>query len=288
MTGRIILGKPISDKIRATVKNQVDDFKKKDGFNPRITSIIIGSNPEAHLYLRLRDKACGTVGIESVHEELPEDVTEKEVINIIKKHNSDGRIHGILIQFPLPSGLSVENIMNSIEPGKDVEGFTPENLGNLMIGNEFLVPCTPLAVIKILEHEDINLEGKHVVIVNHSTVVGKPLTALCLNRNATVSIAHVYTKNLVEITQQADILITAAGVPGLITKDHIKDGAGVIDVSIVNTSDGVTGDILSSEVQQKAAFITPVPGGVGPVTVACALSNMMKTAEHVAGATEDE
>ena len=288
MIGRIILGKPISDKIRATVKNQVDDFKKKYGFNPMITSIIIGSNPEARLYLRLRDKACAAVGIESIHEELAEDVTEKEVINIIKKHNSDGRIHGILIQFPLPSGLSVENIMNSIEPGKDVEGFTPENLGNLMIGNEFLVPCTPLAVIKILEHEDINLEGKHVVIVNHSTVVGKPLTALCLNRNATVSIAHVYTKNLVEITQQADILITAAGVPGLITKDHIKDGAGVIDVSIVNTSDGVTGDILSSEVQQKAAFITPVPGGVGPVTVACALSNMMKTAEHVAGATEDE
>jgi methylenetetrahydrofolate dehydrogenase (NADP+) / methenyltetrahydrofolate cyclohydrolase len=288
MTGRIILGKPISDKIRATVKNQVDDFKKKYGFNPMITSIIIGANPEARLYLRLRDKACAAVGIESIHEELPEDVTEKEVINIIKKHNSDGRIHGILIQFPLPSGLSVENIMNSIEPGKDVEGFTPENLGNLLIGNEFLVPCTPLAVIKILEHEDINLEGKHVVIVNHSTVVGKPLTALCLNRNATVSIAHVYTKNLLEITRQADILITAAGVPGLITKDHIKDGTGVIDVSIVNTSDGVTGDIRPSEVQQKAAFITPVPGGVGPVTVACALSNMMKTAEHLAGATENE
>jgi len=288
MTGRIVYGKPIADKMKETVKDQVEEFRKKYGYSPRITSIIVGDNAEARLYLRLRDKACAAVGIESIHEELSEDATEEELISIIKKNNSDDNVHGILIQFPLPPRFSVNRIMNILEPGKDVEGFTPENLGNLFIGNEFLVPCTPLAVMKILEHEHITIQGKHVVIVNHSTVVGKPLSALCLNRNATVSVAHVYTPDLKKITRQADVLITAAGVPGLITSDHVKKDACVIDVSIVNTKDGVTGDVVRDEVLEKAIFITPVPGGVGPVTIASALSNMMKTAEYIAGASYDE
>ena len=287
MTGRIISGKIIADEIKDSVKIQVERFKKTYETNPRIMSILIGDNSEARLYLKLRDKACNNVGINSLHTELSDDIQEKELITIIKKNNEDKSIHGILIQFPLPPQLSVETIMNAIDPRKDVEGFTSKNLGNILLGNEFLVPCTPLAVLKILEHEKIELQGKHVVIVNHSTVVGKPLTALCLNRNATVSVAHVYTKDLQRITSQADILVTAAGVPNLITANHVKEGAGVIDVSIVKTSDGITGDVVYSEVLEKAAFVTPVPGGVGPVTVACALSNMMKTAVSVAEATKD-
>ena len=287
MTGRSILGKIIADEIKDSVKIQVERFKKTYETNPRIMSILIGDNSEARLYLKLRDKACNNVGINSLHTELSDDIQEKELITIIKKNNEDKSIHGILIQFPLPPQLSVETIMNAIDPRKDVEGFTSKNLGNILLGNEFLVPCTPLAVLKILEHEKIELQGKHVVIVNHSTVVGKPLTALCLNRNATVSVAHVYTKDLQRITSQADILVTAAGVPNLITANHVKEGAGVIDVSIVKTSDGITGDVVYSEVLEKAAFVTPVPGGVGPVTVACALSNMMKTAVSVAEATKD-
>lgn len=287
MTGRIIQGKTIADNIKLRVKSEVDSFKQQYGYPPRILSIIIGNNPEAHLYLKLRDTACKAVGIESIHEVLSSSSSESELLDIIKKNNSCNDIHGLLIQFPLPSHFSLETIMNTISPDKDVEGFTPRNLGNLLIGHEQLVPCTPLAVIEILDHEHIDLKGKHVVIVNHSTVVGKPLTALCLNRNATVSVAHVYTKDLMNITKQADILITAAGVPGLITVDHVKKECVVIDVSIVKTKEGVSGDVVLSDILEKVSCVTPVPGGVGPVTVACALSNMMRTARCIAEGQRD-
>jgi len=277
MTGRIVSGKIIANDMKETVKDQVNTLKKTYGLTPKILSIIVGKNPEAQLYLKLRDKACSDVGINSVRKELSEDISEKELRDIIEEINDDEKIHGILIQLPLPTYISVETIMNVIDPKKDVEGLSPKNLGNILIGNEFLVPCTPLAVMKILEHEHVDIKGRHVVIVNHSNVVGKPLTALCLNRNATVSICHVFTKNLSEMTSQADVLISAAGVPGLITKDHVKDGACVIDVAMVQTALGFCGDVVSSEVLKKASFITPVPGGVGPVTVACALSNMVMT-----------
>ncbi|MDG6228977.1 MAG: bifunctional 5,10-methylenetetrahydrofolate dehydrogenase/5,10-methenyltetrahydrofolate cyclohydrolase [Candidatus Thermoplasmatota archaeon] len=288
MTGRIIQGRPIAEKIKDTVKSEVDSFKQLYGYIPSILSIIIGDNPEAHLYLKLRDNACRTVGIKSLHEVLSSDTSENELLDIIKENNASNNIHGMLIQFPLPPHFSLNRIMNTLSPDKDVEGFTPRNLGNLLIGTEHLVPCTPLAVIEILDHEQIDLQGKHVVIVNHSTVVGKPLTALCLNRNATVTVAHVYTQDLMKMTQQADILITAAGVPGLITSHHIKKDCMVIDVSIVKTNEGVSGDVVFSEVLEKASWVTPVPGGVGPVTVACALQNMMRTASIIAKGSNDE
>ncbi|MFH1013219.1 MAG: bifunctional 5,10-methylenetetrahydrofolate dehydrogenase/5,10-methenyltetrahydrofolate cyclohydrolase [Thermoplasmatota archaeon] len=277
MTGRIVTGKNIAEDIKNKVKNQVRILKDSKGITPRILSILVGNNPEAQLYLRLRDKGCIDVGISSIRKELSNDISEEELLDVIKESNEDENIHGILIQYPLPVHISMERIMKSIDPDKDVEGLTPSNLGNILIGHELLVPCTPLAVMKILEHEHVDIKGRHVVIVNHSNIVGKPLTALCLNRNATVSTCHVFTKNLSEMTSQADVLISAAGVPGLITQNHVKEGACVIDVAMVQTADGFCGDVVSSEVLKKASFITPVPGGVGPVTVACALSNMVMT-----------
>jgi len=276
MSVKIIDGRKIAEKIRSNVKDEVEDLKNKYKIVPNITTIKIGSDPESDLYLRLRNKACEKVGITSSHLEFPSDVSEEKVLDSIKKLNKDKKVHGILIQFPIPKHLLPKNLINALDPKKDVEGFTPFNMGRTLIGDEYIIPCTPFAVLKILEEEKTQLKGKNVVIVNHSTVVGKPLAALFLNRNSTVAITHVFTKNLKEYTKKADILVTAAGVPGLIKEEHIKPDAFVIDVGIVKTKTGVTGDVDES-VHKVAGKITPVPGGVGPVTVACSLINMIKT-----------
>ena len=276
MSVKIIDGRKIAEKIRSNVKDEVEDLKNKYKIFPNITTIKIGSDPESDLYLRLRNKACEKVGITSSHLEFPSDVSEEKVLDSIKKLNKDKKVHGILIQFPIPKHLLPKNLINALDPKKDVEGFTPFNMGRTLIGDEYIIPCTPFAVLKILEEEKTQLKGKNVVIVNHSTVVGKPLAALFLNRNSTVAITHVFTKNLKEYTKKADILVTAAGVPGLIKEEHIKPDAFVIDVGIVKTKTGVTGDVDES-VHKVAGKITPVPGGVGPVTVACSLINMIKT-----------
>jgi len=276
MSAKIIDGRKIAEKIRNDVKEEVEDLKNKYKIVPNITTIKIGSDPESDLYLRLRNKACEKVGIISTNLEFPSDVSEEKVLDSIKKLNKDKKVHGILIQFPIPKHLSAKNLINALDPKKDVEGFTPFNMGRTLIGDEYIIPCTPLAVLKILEEEKTQLKGKNVVLVNHSTVVGKPLAALFLNRNSTVVVTHVFTKNLKEFTKKADILVTAAGVPGLIKEEHIKPDAFVIDVGIVKTKTGVTGDVDAS-VHKIAGKVTPVPGGVGPVTVACSLINMIKT-----------
>ena len=178
---------------------------------------------------------------------------------------------------PIPDHISPNKLMSTIDPKKDVEGFNPYNMGKTLIGDEYIVPCTPLAILTILKHEKIDLEGKEIVIINHSTVVGKPLTALLLNRNATVTVCHIFTKDTKQHSSNADIIITATGIPGLITKDYVKSGAFVIDVGIAEKKDGICGDVNFNSVQEKAGKITPVPGGVGPVTIACSLKNMLKT-----------
>jgi len=198
------------------------------------------------------------------------------LIKKIKELNKDNSVHGVLIQMPLPGHISSSKIFEVLNPLKDVEGFTAINMGRILIGDEFIVPCTPLAVLKILENEKIDLKGKDVVILNHSTVVGKPLTALFLNRNASVSTVHVFTKDLKSYTKNADILVSATGVSGIIKKEHVKQDSFVIDVGIIQTKSGVTGDV-DDLVTEVAGRITPVPGGVGPVTVACSLINMVKT-----------
>ncbi|MCK5031309.1 MAG: bifunctional 5,10-methylenetetrahydrofolate dehydrogenase/5,10-methenyltetrahydrofolate cyclohydrolase, partial [Thermoplasmatales archaeon] len=244
---------------------------------PSIATIKIGEDQTSALYLKLRDNACKKAGIVSNHLEFPQDVSENKILRSISRLNKDKSVHGILIQFPIPGHISSDKLMNAIDPKKDVEGFTPYNMGRTLIGDEHIVPCTPLSVLTILEHENMDLKGKDIAIINHSNVVGKPLSALFLNRNATVSVCHVFTKDAKQYTSRADVLVTATGIPRIITSDYVKKNAFVIDVGIVNTKDGICGDVDFDSVKEKAGKITPVPGGVGPVTVACSLINMIKT-----------
>ena len=277
MTAKIIDGRRIAEDIRKKISREVDELESKYKTIPNIATIKIGSDPSSELYLKLRDNACREAGIKSNHLEFSKDISEDEILRSIEQLNNDSKIHGILIQYPIPSHISSDKLMKTVDPNKDVEGFNPFNMGRTLIGDEQIVPCTPLAVLTILEYENTNLKGRDMVIVNHSNVVGKPLAALFLNRNATVSVCHVFTKDIKEYTINADILVTATGKPKLITVDHVKKGAFVIDVGIVQTKDGVCGDVDFESVKEKAGKITPVPGGVGPVTIACALRNMVKT-----------
>jgi len=277
MTAEIVNGRKIAEGIRKKISEEVKKLESKYKIVPNITTIKIGDDPSSAIYLRLRDKACEEVGINSIHLEFPKDVSEEEVLKGIVRLNNDDKVHGILIQFPVPEHLSADKLVNALDPKKDVEGFNPQNMGRTLINDEYIVPCTPLSVLTILEHEKINLEGKDIVIINHSNVVGKPLTALFLNRNATVSVCHVFTKDMKSYSSKADILVTATGLPKFIKSEHIKKGAFVIDVGIVKTKDGICGDVDFESVKNKAGKITPVPGGVGPVTVACSLINMLKT-----------
>jgi methylenetetrahydrofolate dehydrogenase (NADP+)/methenyltetrahydrofolate cyclohydrolase len=277
MTARIVNGRDIATEIQKKIAEDVRQLKKKYTVDPLIVTISIGQNASSELYLKLRTAACNKVGINTKRLHFEKNVSEATILQTIQNLNNDPTVHGIFIQYPVPSHLRSHTLMQAVPAKKDVEGFNPENLGRTLIGDEELVPCTPLSVLTILEHEHITLKGKDVVIVNHSNVVGKPLAALLLNRNATVAICHVFTQNLKQYSSNADILITGAGVLNLITKDYIKNNATVIDVGIVETNDGIHGDVDIESVKEKAALLTPVPGGVGPVTIACSLSNMVKT-----------
>lgn len=280
MTATIVNGRGIAQEMRKNIACEVQQLKKKYQKEPMMATLVVGQNPSSELYLRLRTTACTEVGINSKIIRFKEDVSEDTLLQAIETLNKDSLIHGILIQYPAPLHLSSNALMRAVAASKDVEGFNPENLGRTLIGDEDLVPCTPLSVLTILKHEQIPLKGKDIVIVNHSTIVGKPLAALLLNRDATVSICHVFTRDVKKYTSQADILITGAGVENLITKEHIKEHACIIDVGIVETKEGVRGDVDTTSVKEKAGILTPVPGGVGPVTIACALSNMVRIFRH--------
>jgi len=277
MTAKIIDGRKIAEKIKKESSIELENLYNKYNIKANITTIKIGNDSSSDLYLKLRDKACKEIGIISNHLEFPDDVAELEIIRSLKKLNSDDRIHGILIQFPIPNHITANNLFNTITSSKDVEGFNPHNIGKTLIGDESIIPCTPLAVLKILEYEKEKIEGKDIVIINHSNIVGKPLAILLLNRNATTSICHVFTKNLKDYTKKADILITAIGKPNMITKDFVKEGSFIIDVGISKNKKGITGDVDFNSVKDKINKITPVPGGVGPITVACSINNMIKT-----------
>ena len=280
MTAEIINGREIAEKIKQMVKITVEEIQEKHHTQPNITTIKIGEDPASNLYLKLRDKACEKVGINSEHVFYSTKVEETEVINKIHELNQDPEVHGILIQFPVPEHISQDDLVNAIDPKKDVEGLTPYNMGKTLLGDETIIPCTPLAVIKILEHEKISLKGKDITVINHSNIVGKPLAALFLNRNATVTVCHVFTKDLKRHTEKADIIVTAAGVKELIKKELIREGCFIIDVAIITSDDGICGDVDLKDVRAKAGKVTPVPGGVGPVTVACSLLNMIKTYQN--------
>jgi methylenetetrahydrofolate dehydrogenase (NADP+)/methenyltetrahydrofolate cyclohydrolase len=284
----IVNGKKIAEEIHKENKSKLNKLITKYKIYPTITTIKIGDDLTSNLYLKLRDNACKKTGIISKHVEFSENVSELEILRTIKNLNNDKKNHGILIQFPIPKQISSYKLINSIDPNKDVEGFNPHNIGNLLNGNEYLVPCTPLSVLKILEYTNTIIEGKNIVIVNHSNIVGKPLSILLLNRNATVSVCHVFTDNTKRYTKKADILISATGIPKLITLDHVKKNSFVIDVGIVKTKDGICGDVDFDNVKIIVDKITPVPGGVGPVTVACSIINMIKTYKNCIGDKTNE
>ena len=250
------------------------------GIIPGLATVLVGENPASQMYIRLKHSACSRVGIRSENVVLPPESTETDLIARIQELNSRSDINGILLQLPLPRGLSPQKAMMTIRPEKDVDGFHPQNMGALLLGAEKLVPCTPLGIIYALERLGKKLEGAEVVIVGHSNVVGKPLAAMMLNRNATVQVCHVFTRDLARHTRDAEILVVAAGVPGLIKKEMVKSGAYVFDVGINRVGDKTVGDVDYDQVSEVAGAITPVPGGVGPLTVAMLLRQTLLATEN--------
>ena len=274
----IINGKALAGEVEAEALQRAKKLAEK-GIVPGLATVLVGENPASQMYIRLKHSACSRAGIRSENVLLPESSTEEEIIAKIEELSLREDINGILLQLPLPGGLNPQRAMMSILPEKDVDGFHPRNMGALLLGAERLVPCTPLGIIYALERLDKKLEGTEVVIVGHSNVVGKPLAAMMLNRNATVQVCHVFTRDLAEHTRDADILVVAAGVPGLIKKEMVRPGAYVFDVGINRVGDKTVGDVDYEAVYQIAGAITPVPGGVGPLTVAMLLRQTLNATE---------
>lgn len=280
MTATIISGKELSEIKRREVKAEVDALLEK-GITPGLAVIIVGNDPASLTYVNGKQRACQEVGIHSELISLPEDIHEDELLAKIAELNKDERIDGILVQLPLPSQINELAVIEAISPNKDVDGFHPINIGRMMTGQPCFLPCTPFGIVEMVKSTQIGIEGKHVVVVGRSNIVGKPVGQLFLNEHATVTYCHSRTKNLQAITTQADILIVAVGQAHLIRKEHIKEGAVVIDVGIHRLENGkLTGDVHFEEAKEKAAYITPVPGGVGPMTITMLLYNTVLSARR--------
>jgi methylenetetrahydrofolate dehydrogenase (NADP+)/methenyltetrahydrofolate cyclohydrolase len=275
----IIDGKALASDVEVETRERAKKLAER-GIIPGLATVLVGENPASQMYIRLKHSACSRVGIRSENVVLPPESTEIDLIARIQELNSRSDINGILLQLPLPRGLSPQKAMMTIRPEKDVDGFHPQNMGSLLLGAEKLVPCTPLGIIYALEKLGKKLEGAEVVIVGHSNVVGKPLAAMMLNRNATVQVCHVFTRDLARHTREAEILVVAAGVPGLIKKEMVKSGAYVFDVGINRVGDKTVGDVDYDQVSEVAGAITPVPGGVGPLTVAMLLRQTLLATEN--------
>ena len=273
----IIDGKKEAANLREEIKNEILEIKKKTNKNPNLTVILIGDFTPSQIYVRNKEKNSTEVGITSNVIKYPKEVKEKEVLDKINELNNDKNISGILVQLPLPEQISKEKIINAIDPKKDVDGFNPINVGNLASGYKSIVPCTPLGCLLLIKKFEKNLSGKHAVIIGRSNLNGKPMAQLLLKENCTVTVVHSKTKNLKEECLKADILVAAVGKANMITKDMVKQGAVIIDVGVNRTSEGLVGDV-SSDVKKVASQITPVPGGVGPMTVVMLMSNTVKSA----------
>lgn len=281
MAAQIIDGKLISSQIKDELKEKTALLKEK-GIEVTLAVILVGEDPASQVYVRNKKKACEYIGFRSLSYELPTDTTQDELLKLIDELNGRGDVDGILVQMPLPKHIDEKTVINAISPSKDVDGFHPMNVGALCIGEKGFVSCTPAGVIQLLKRGcdgKINIAGKECVIVGRSNIVGKPMSLLMLRENATVTIAHSRTKNLEEVCKRADILIAAVGKAGMITKDHVKEGAVVIDVGINRNEDGkLCGDVKFDEVSEIASAITPVPGGVGPMTIAMLMNNCYEAA----------
>lgn len=280
MSAKIIDGKKISAAIREDIKKQSRELFEKTGIKPGLAVIIVGENLASQVYVRNKRRACEEVGFYSEVHELSSDITMNELTTKIKEIINNDKIHGILVQLPLPDHLDEKHILSLIPPEKDVDAFHPQNVGKIMIGDPLLLPCTPAGVMKMLEYEKIDVCGKECVVVGRSNIVGKPMAMLLLRENGTVTICHSKTKNLAEVTRRADILISAVGKARFITDDMVSDGAVVIDVGMNRDENGkLCGDVDFESVSKKASAITPVPGGVGVMTVTMLLENTLRAAK---------
>ena len=276
----IIDGKALAKKIRQELKVECDALKEK-GINPKLAVIMVGDNPASKVYVRNKSRACEEIGIEYEEFLLQDNIKQEELIDLIKKLNEDKTINGILLQSPIPEHLNINEAFKTITYRKDVDGFTPSSVGKLCIGEDTFISCTPYGVIKMFEEYNIDLTGKNVVILGRSNIVGKPLIQCCLAKNATVTVCHSKTKNIEEYTKKADVLIAAIGKAKFVTKDMVKKGVVIIDVGINRNEQGkLVGDVDFENVEPLASYITPVPGGVGPMTIAMLMNNVIKAAKE--------
>ena len=278
---QLIDGKSLANKVQVSVAKEVEQLKQEKNIVPGLAVILIGDDPASHAYVKMKAKACEKVGFYSITHSMPDAISQDEIIATIEMMNNNPRIDGILVQLPLPKHVDTDKILEVIDPKKDVDGFHAYNVGRLVTNLDSFVACTPLGVMKMFEEYSIDLEGKDVCVVGASNIVGKPMAALLLNANATVTVTHIFTKDLKAHTSQADIVIVGVGVPGLIKEDMVKDGAIVIDIGINRIENGsLVGDVDFKNVSSKCSYITPVPGGVGPMTIAMLLSNTLKSAKQ--------
>lgn len=272
----ILDGKELSKKIKIQLKLEVETLKNKTGKTPKLAVVLVGDDPASAIYVKNKKNACKFVGITSEVKVLDKSTTQTELESVLSTLNSDKTVNGILLQLPLPNGLNERQALNCINPQKDVDGLTTVNMGKLLTNEQGLTPCTPTGIMELFNEYNINLDGKHVVIINRSLLVGKPLEQMLLHKNATVTICHSHTKNIESLTKNADIIVTAVGKKNFLTKSMVKKNATIIDVAIVRDENGICGDADFKMLVKKAEFITPVPGGVGPLTIAMLLKNTIK------------
>jgi len=277
---QLIDGKSLALKVQNSVSSQVESLKQEKNIVPGLAVILVGDDPASHAYVKMKAKACEKVGFYSITHNMPDSISQDEIIATIEMMNKNPRIDGILVQLPLPKHVDTDKILEVIDPQKDVDGFHAYNVGRLVTKLDAFVACTPLGVMKMFEEYNIELQGQDVCVVGASNIVGKPMAALLLNANATVTVTHIHTKDLKSHTSKADIIVVGVGVAGLIKEDMVKEGAIVIDIGMNRLEDGrLTGDVDFEKVSPKCSYITPVPGGVGPMTIAMLLSNTLKAAK---------
>ena len=277
---QLIDGKSLAQKIHSSIAEEVETLKQESNIVPGLAVILVGDDPASHAYVNMKAKACEKVGFYSISHNMPDTISQDEIIATIEMINNNPRIDGILVQLPLPKHIDTDKILEVIDPKKDVDGFHAYNVGRLVTNLDSFVACTPLGVMKMFEEYKIDLKGKDVCVVGASNIVGKPMASLLMNANATVTVTHIHTKDLKAHTSRADIIVVGVGVPGLIKEDMVKEGAIVIDIGINRIADGsLVGDVDFPTVSPKCSYITPVPGGVGPMTIAMLLSNTLKAAK---------
>lgn len=278
MSGKLIDGKAIANHLRNEIAQGVTRLREEKGITPGLAVVLVGDDPASHTYVRMKEKACAKAGMYSEVHRLPAETSEAEVLAVVGRLNNDSKIHGILVQLPLPGHIDENKVIEAINPAKDVDGFHPINAGRLFIGEESYLPCTPYGIMELLAQEGVNLKGKQAVVVGRSNIVGKPVAMLLLREHATVTICHSRTRDLAAVTRTADVLVVAVGRPEFITGDMIKPGAVVIDVGVNRVGDKLVGDVEFASAVNVAGSITPVPGGVGPMTITMLLRNTLEAA----------